>query len=326
LKVAVIGYGSIGRRHVQNLSKNDNLEIIVFTQNKNLKKLKKVTFTNSLNKCLQENPEIAFITNETSKHVNSATKMAKNNCHLFIEKPLSNSIKGLDNLSIEIKKRKLITLIGCNLRFHPCIKKMKQFVSNGKIGKVLSVKTENGSYLPNWHKKEDYSKRYAAKKDLGGEIVLTCIHEIDYLYWIFGQVSEVFSMNGKFSDLNIEVSDLSSNLIRFRNNVQAELHHDYFQQPASRNCKIIGTKGSLYLDLKLNTIKLYNLKYQKWSNILNLPKYDNNLMYEEEIKHFFDCIKYRKETINDVKQGIETLRIALGIINSSKKRKVEKIK
>ena len=58
---------------------------------------------------------------------------------------------------------------------------------------LSNARSENESY-------EDYKKSYASKKELGGGVVLTCIHEIDYMYWLFGDIKEVFSLTGKFSD------------------------------------------------------------------------------------------------------------------------------
>ena len=59
-------------------------------------------------------------------------------------------------------------MIGCNLRFFPPISKIKKLIEQNKIGKIISVQIENGSYLPDWHPYEDYRKGYAAKKKLGG--------------------------------------------------------------------------------------------------------------------------------------------------------------
>ncbi len=90
---------------------------------------------------------------------------------------------------------------------------MKEIISSRKLGRIISVRVENGSFLPDWHPSENYKKSYAARDDLGGGVVLTCIHEIDYLYWFFGNVHEVYSITGKFSNLNIQAEDLSAILL-----------------------------------------------------------------------------------------------------------------
>ena len=114
--------------------------------------------------------------------------------------------------------------MGCNLRFYPPFKKIKQLIDKKIVGKPISIQVETGSYLPDWHPYENYRKSYAAKKELGGGILLTAIHEIDYLYWIFGEIKEVSSITGKFSNLKINSDDLSVSLIKFKNNLIGEMH------------------------------------------------------------------------------------------------------
>lgn len=326
MKVLVVGYGSIGKRHIQNLLKLGKSEIIVCTKKKDPLLLRKgCKIYNSLKEAVKEKPEIGIITNVTSLHVKTSQKLAHANCHLFIEKPLSDSYDNLDNLSALVKKQKLITLIGCNLRFHPCIRKIKELILDKKIGKIISVKVENGSYLPDWHPYENYKKSYTSREDLGGGVVFTCIHEIDYLYWFFGDAKEVFSFTGRYSNLGINADDLSSILIRFKNDVIAEVHLDFFQRPNFRSCKIIGTRGTIYWDSDINKVKLYDVKKGKWTNKLQLRNYDYNKMYFDELLYFLECVKHRRRSINDLSHAIRTLKIALAIKKASKIKKSVKV-
>ena len=325
MKFLIAGYGSIGKRHLENIMSNNNSEIIVYSKRKDLSNLKNIKIFNSLEKCLAEKPNIGFITNETVHHVPVSKKLANAGLDLFIEKPLSNSTKSISELVKLTKTKKLVTLMGCNLRFHECIKKIKSLIEQEKIGKIISVQVECGTYLPDWHPNEDYSKGYSARDDLGGGVVLTCIHEIDYLYWFFGEVKEVFSFTGKFSNLKIKSDDLSAIIMKFRNNVIAEIHLDYFQKPETRSCKIIGTKGTIVWNSSDNQVKLYNLKNNKWSTKLKIKNYKKNDMYKKELAHFINCIKQKKKSLNDISQGQYVLKIALGIIKSSKLKRVVNI-
>ena len=120
MKILVIGYGSIGKRHINNLSTIPKIEILVLTKRKNddfLKKMKCKIF-NSLDEAINEKPMAAFITNTTNLHIQTAIKLANAKINLFIEKPLSHSFKGISELLKIIKKYKLLTYVGCNLRFH----------------------------------------------------------------------------------------------------------------------------------------------------------------------------------------------------------------
>ena len=324
MNVLIVGYGSIGKRHISNLSKFSNLQIFVCTNRKYdlfLKKKNCKIFT-SLDVCIKQKPDIAFITNTTNLHVKTAIKLANSNIHMFIEKPLSHSTKEIKILLDTIKKRKLITMMGCVLRFNPGIKKIKKIISENKIGTIISVHAENGSFLPDWHSYEDYKKSYASRNDLGGGVVLTNIHELDYLFWIFGNVQEVFSITGKFSELEIDVEDLSSILLRFRNNVIAEIHLDYFQKPPARSCKIVGTKGTVFWDFNKNNIVLYDVNKKKWIEKMKLKNYDINDMYLDEIKHFLKCVNKREKSINPIEEGAKILNVAIGIKKSSKLKKM----
>tara|TARA_B100001540_G_scaffold62054_1_gene55849 strand:- start:1081 stop:2064 length:984 start_codon:yes stop_codon:yes gene_type:complete len=322
MKVLIVGFGAIGRRHYKNLLKIKGMKIIICTKRKNLQiKNNDVKIISDIDNCLKENPDVGFITNETAFHVSTAIKLANQGLDLFIEKPLSNSTSGIKKLNKIVKKRKIITQMGCNLRFHNCIKKIRKLIIEEKIGKIISVQCENGSYLPDWHPYEDYRKSYAGKNNLGGGIIFTMIHEIDYLYWMFGYPKLVASISGKFSNLSISADDYSASLIEFKKKIIAELHLDFFQRPQERGCKIKGTKGIITWESEQNKVMVYFNKKKKWEVLFHDRNHERNQMYIDEIKHFFKCVKNREQTINNLEAGIETMNIALAIKRSSIKRK-----
>ena len=328
MKALIVGYGSIGKRHIQNLSNYSDIEIIVCTKRKQdifLKK-NKCKVIKSLKKSISENPDFAIISNVTSLHIETAIELANAGIHFLIEKPLSHNQNGVKKLLNVIKTKKLITLIGCHLRFHPCIIKIKEIIEKKKIGKVLAVQAQNSSYLPDWHPYENYKESYAAKKELGGGVVLTSIHELDYLYWLFGKINDVFSISDKSGDLELSCDDMSSSLLKFKAGIVGEVHLDFFQKTIIRQCNIIGTKGIISCNINLNRIKLYNPITKKWSVQLELKNYDINEVYKRELDHFIKCVKNNKKSINDVGEGINVLKIALSVIKSSKIKKMVHVK
>ena len=143
------------------------------------------------------------------------------------------------------------------MRFHHGIKLMKSLIDKNEIGSILSVTVENGSFMPDWHPWENYQISYASQKKLGGGVVLTQIHEIDYLYWFFGKVDDVYSFTEKLTDLQIDVEDYSVSLLKFKNKIIEELHLDYFQKPSVRSCKIIGTKGQITWNWENNHVQIF---------------------------------------------------------------------
>jgi len=326
-KILIIGFGSIGRRHANNILRITNASLIIFTKRKNIKpeeffqygkNRNRITITSDLTKCLNENPSIAFITNETSLHLKYAIPLAKRGIDLFIEKPLSHSLAHLDSLSSIIKQNKLVVMVGCNFRFYPPIRKIKELVDKKLAGKIISVQSENGSYLPEWHPDEDYSKGYAARKDLGGGVTLTQIHELDYLTWIFGPADFSHSVGGKFSQLRTTAEDLCACLLKLSTNVVVELHLDYFSKPYYKRLKIRGTNGTIYWNSNKNNVQFYDNLTNNWKTINVYGNYkliskNVNRMYVEELKYFLKCIANRIQPMNNLQESSLTLGLALKI-------------
>jgi predicted dehydrogenase len=320
MKILVVGYGSIGKRHVKNLSSLNQTQVSVCSKNKEAWKLEKKgikTFT-TIEQALKEKHNVAIICNETSLHIKTAIKLADNGYHIFLEKPISNSLKNIPALIKIIKRKKLITMVGCNMRFHHGIKLMKSLIDKNEIGSILSVTVENGSFMPDWHPWENYQISYASQKKLGGGVVLTQIHEIDYLYWFFGKVDDVYSFTEKLTDLQIDVEDYSGSLLKFKNKIIAELHLDYFQKPSVRSCKIIGTKGQITWNWENNHVQIFKNKYKKWVTKNIEKKFDRNKMFVDELQYFLKCVKKRKIPMNSIIDGLEPQKIALAIKKSSK--------
>jgi len=320
MKILVVGYGSIGKRHVKNLSSLNQTQVSVCSKNKEAWKLEKKgikTFT-TIEQALKEKHNVAIICNETSMHIKTAIKLADNGYHIFLEKPISNSLKNIPALIKIIKRKKLITMVGCNMRFHHGIKLMKSLIDKNEIGSILSVTVENGSFMPDWHPWENYQISYASQKKLGGGVVLTQIHEIDYLYWFFGKVDDVYSFTEKLTDLQIDVEDYSGSLLKFKNKIIAELHLDYFQKPSVRSCKIIGTKGQITWNWENNHVQIFKNKYKKWVTKNIEKKFDRNKMFVDELQYFLKCVKKRKIPMNSIIGGLEPQKIALAIKKSSK--------
>ena len=322
--ILIVGFGSIGKRHLDNILTNFDAKIIICTKRTDLKKYKKngIIIENSLSKSLLYKPDIAFITNETSYHVKTAIKLAKEGVHLFLEKPLSNSMQDVKKLKKIISEKKIITQIGCNMRFHPCIMEIKKILNDKKLGKIISVQVESSSYLPDWHPYENYRNGYAARDDLGGGISLTCIHELDFLYWFFGDVDKIFSITGKFSDLDITTDDLSVMTLIFKNKIVGEVHLDYFQRPDFKSCTIKGLKGTLCWNSSSNEVKIFYRNKKSWKSEIKLSNFEKNSMYVSELKYFFICIKNKTKTMNSIDDGIKTLQIILSAKKSSKSGKI----
>jgi predicted dehydrogenase len=332
-KILIVGLGSIGKRHLRILkNKYSSVSIIALRrENSNLEDLKFLGLDKSfisISEAIAEKPQAAFITNPSSKHLEIAIKLADAGIHLFIEKPISNSSKGVQNLIDICSKKNIILLTAYNLRFLPSLIKFRDLVNQNKVGKALLVQSEVGQFLPSWRPDNDYKNTVSAKKSLGGGVLLELSHEIDYIDWIFGPIKWVKSHVSRQSSLEIDVEDSATIIMGFdkknKSGLVSSLSMNFIQHDYSRQCKVIGANGTLLWDGIRNTVKYFPKGGECWELIFS-SKLEENFTYIEEIKYFFSLVSTSNlPEINSLNSlsGLRHLITIEAILKSSKKNKI----
>jgi predicted dehydrogenase len=309
-RILVIGFGSIGRRHFENLKTLGYKKVFVFDTDKKKVKSQKQKIK-SLDKRTLENFDVAFICNPNSKHIETALKCAEAGLHIFIEKSLSYNLNGVTRLKFLCEKNKLINMVACNMRFHPAFQTIRKYIENGKLGRIHSISHKFGHFLPYWRPGTDYRKNYAAKKGMGGGIVLDDVHEFDLLFWLnnFSPVLKSFIIKSNSGVLEIETEDQAKAIFKFKSGVLGSVSCDYLSKKYVRRCFIVGERGNLNWEWNENIVWLENEKGRK--KILSTKNYDFNRMYIEEIKYFMESVAKKRETFNNVKTAESVLKYLL---------------
>jgi predicted dehydrogenase len=321
----VIGCGSIGQRHIKNLCalghkvtgcEVDSLRV------RHVRKIYNIEIFNRLERALINRYDAAFICTPTSLHVPVAIDVAKKDINLFIEKPISNTLERIKELSIIVNNRKLVVLVACNTRFLPSFGLAKELIDKNKIGKILSVKVECGFYLPYWHPHRDYRKSYSANKYLGGGVIFDDIHDLDSLCWLFGKVKEVFCCTDKISRLKIDTEDIAEIFLRFKSGIFAQIHFDYLQRTYRRYYEFIRENGVIIWDYINQKVELYSRKTNQSRVFYTGINVNHEIMFIKEIKHFINCIRGRERSVNDISSARKTLELALACYDSAQKKRI----
>jgi len=344
MKILMVGLGGIGQRHVRNLRElfGDKIEILAYRvrglkqtltdtlkveEGVDLEQKYQITSYRQWEEALGQKPEVVFVTNPSSLHIDIALQAAERGCHLFIEKPLSHTLEGADRLINLVEKKDLIAFVGYPLRFHPGLKQVHSLLEQKAIGTLLSARLVVGEYLPNWHTYEDYRQMYAAREELGGGVILSQIHEFDYAYWLFGMPRRIFALGGKLSHLEIDVEDTASTLMECGVNgrkMPVHVHQDFVQRPSHRTCEIMGEEGRILWDYHAGTVQVFSAT-KKEAQIYPLSEFKRNQLFIDELKHFFDCLERNEKPLVTIQDGVNSLKIALAARRSLKTGKVVEI-
>ncbi len=305
-KIAFIGLGSIGKRHLLNVvevlnNRNDGF-IIDLVRRKESKELEEDLkgYVNKIYFDEEEIPsdyDVIFITNPTSLHYDTILKFSSKTKHMFIEKPV------FDKIQVDIEKLKLkdnsIYYVACPLRYTKVINYIKQ---NIDFNEVYSVRVICSSYLPDWRPNIDYRNTYSASKAQGGGVSIDLIHEWDYLIYLLGQPIEIMNFKGKFSNLEIDSEDLSVYIAKYKN-LLVEVHLDYFGRKPIRELQILTKTDTICVDI-INS----RIEYLKENKIIEFEE-ERNSYQIREIENFFDILDGTIENENDIFKALETLKI-----------------
>ena len=245
-KVLIIGFGSIGKRHAAILKKFRIVSEVYILSIRNSKIFKTI---NKLSQIKEIDPDYIIICSRTSDHFKHLKYIEKNFSKkiVLIEKPLFNKFN-----KFSILKNKVF--VGYNLRQHPVLRFIKNFIINKKI---FSVNIICNSYLPNWRKNINYKNSYSSHRRLGGGVLLDLSHEIDYIEWIFKKIKRLdFVKIKKLSNLKINVEDhvLVAGKTRLSN---FTLDLNYYSLYQRRQVVVDGHNFSIKGDLISNSVEIY---------------------------------------------------------------------
>ena len=261
MKFLISGLGSIGRRHFRNLLALGERDILLHRTHRATlpdDELAGFPVETDLSAALAHRPDALIVANPTALHLDIAIPAAQAGCHILMEKPISHSLQGVDALISALQHGGGQCLVGFQFRFHPGLRLVKDWLEAGLIGEPLSARAAWGEYLPGWHPWEDYTQGYAARPDLGGGVVLTLSHPLDYLRWLLGEVRDLWAYTSN-RGLGMPVEDSAEIGLRFASGCLGSLHLDYNQRPPSHTLEITGSHGRILWDNADGLARLYRV-------------------------------------------------------------------
>jgi spore coat polysaccharide biosynthesis protein SpsF len=317
----IIGAGSIGQRHIRNLKKIGINSIIALRSKKgyykNLPGELGVVEVDNWRDAIAENPDIAIISNPSSLHFETAKKIIDHVKGIFIEKPISDSADECQQLIEIFNKKKVVSFIGYNMMFHPIVKNIIKFYNENDVGEVVNIQCQVGQWLPDWHPYEDYKNAYYARKDLGGGVALTLIHEIHLALELAGFPVSVVGEVSKYEKLSLGVDVCSDLMIKHKTGAVSQIHLDYLQQPSHRSGLITYEMGWLAYDF--TKMELIGQKKDGdvrviWSN----KSYDNNQAYIDQMSKFVCFVEECRLGHNyDATSSLEGLNVVEALFESN---------
>ena len=325
MKFLIAGFGSIGRRHFRNLKTLGEQDILFLrSQRSNLpdEEISEYPVFRDIDNALAQNPDAVIVSNPSSLHLDIAIPAAEQGCHILMEKPLSNNLENIPLFVGAVQKNRSRVLVGFQFRFHPGLQRIRKLLMDNAIGRTLSVRAQWGEYLPDWHPWEDYRKSYSAQESLGGGVILTLCHPLDYLRWLIGEVSAIWAFSGKIGDLDLEVEDTAEIGMKFTDGAVGSVNLSYNQLPTTHQLEIVGTTGTIRWDNGTGITDVYSSADGAWQEFPPEKGFQRNDLFLDQMRHFLEVVQGNQEPACSLEDGIRALELALAAKQSSALRKL----
>jgi predicted dehydrogenase len=255
-RVAVLGTGSAGMRHLQVL--RDLAEVPTIAVPKRLTRidqLEKAGYSTALDldQAIRKGANLCIVATDTSSHVEDGLAAIEHGLDVLVEKPLATNAAGARRLNQGARQAGRSIFTACVLRFSESLNTFRGLLD--EAGCLHSVRIECQSYLPDWRPGRSYQDSYSARSDAGG-VLRDLIHEIDYATWLYGWPASVHASLRNLGRLGIAAEELAELTWDSPAGCVVSMSLDYLSRPPRRRMRASGDRGTLEWDAIAGTVTL----------------------------------------------------------------------
>lgn len=305
MKILFLGFGSIALKHLNVLKTLlPESEFLALRTNEESKRIENVRNIYSY-KEIPLDTDFFIVSSPTIHHFEQINVLKQYKKPIFIEKPCVHELnEETYKLADDLVKEGIPTYVAFNLRFHPCIIYLKNFLERNKP-RINELNVYCGSFLPDWRTGRDFRTVYSANKKMGGGVHLDLIHELDYTHYLLGSPLTSYSFLKSKSSLDIDSVDYAHYYWDY-SNFSATITLNYYRKQPKRIIEIITDDNIIIVDLINFAIKDQNQKI-----IFNDERKNILETYKQQMIYFIDAITNKKEIENNFKNSLKVLELCL---------------
>ena len=320
--IAVVGCGHWGKNLIRNFSELGALYSVCDSVTKaanlyaNKYKIQNLSFSEIIN-----DPNIKGVVLAVPAHLHASMviEAINKNKHVFVEKPLGINVSEAEAMIATANKNKVQLMVGHLLQYHPIFKMIREYVEEGKIGKI--------NYI--------YSNRLSFGKVRTEEDVIWSFapHDISMILSLTGQEPEYVSTNAT-SILQKNIADTATIHLQFKSGLKSYISVSWLHPYKEHKLVVVGQSAMLVFDDTKpwhEKLALYPYEVISSKNLINLQ--NSNVQYikvleeeplKKECQHFLDVVEKDIRPLTDGSEGLRVLKVLSAASRSQIKN--EKVK
>lgn len=308
MKALFVGLGSIGQRHIRNLTElcaEGGTVPEITALRRSTRPLPDDVYRMVQQEVAElpagEQYDVAFITSPTHRHAQDIAALKGRVGAFFIEKPLFHKTGiDLDEVGLSAGQK---AYVAAPMRWCSLYTALRLHLNPVA---PYSVRALCSSYLPDWRPDTDYREVYSAHRDMGGGVALDLIHEWDYLVDLFGMPAASLAVRQQVSKLELDSDDIALYIAQY-DGFLCEVHLDYFGREPRRSLEVFTQDGTITADFIENTLTLPSGLVERYPE-------DANRRYRREMRYFLHYALGEEppQNLNSPRRALEVLKLALG--------------
>ncbi len=333
VRVAIVGAGVIGKRHVAAMAECENIELVgladLFPDSQQVALKAKVPWFDNVGSLIEaEKPDGIIISTPTETHFEPTMIALNAGVHVLVEKPIMATLEEAEQVVVLSKKTGLHVLVGYHRRYYALMQKARDIVRGSDLGKLVTV-----SGLWNMRKNKSYYEPDWRKKWKSGPIMTNFIHEIDLLRYICGELVAI-SAETSNAVMGFEKEDAAAVIMKFENGALGTFllsdqatspwswelatgENTAFPKTGQNTTRFMGTKAALDFP---------NLKF--WHHGEATPDWNHTMVGEDisepiedayvaQMTHFAEVIRGTHSPRINARDATETLRATLAVFDAA---------
>ncbi len=334
VKLAVIGLGLMGSRHVEIVQSFDGCELVgVCDLDENLREIAErhgVPFFQDIGEMLDRTkPYGAIVATQSAAHVETFEACARRGIHALIEKPVADTTEAALRIAELADATNTQVLVGHHRRHNPLVKAAHGIVTGGEIGELLAVSMMWTLMKPDGY----FDIGWRSVRPDGGPVLINLVHELDILRYICGEIDQVFAQ-GRSKARGFEVEDSVSISITFRSGAVATIlgsdattapwsyeattgENPLYFNVSENSYYFTGTEGALAFP-RMELWKYPDRNRRGWQHPVNksvvaVTRADSLTV---QLAHFCEVVRGTWPPLVDARDGARSLAAALAVLES----------
>lgn len=290
-------------------------------------------YTDEMELLQNSNVEAVYVASPVCFHKEQAIKVLKSGKSLLLEKPLAMNEEDAEEILNVASQENQTAGVAMVMKHHPAHKKMKELISEGAIGDIVSCRAQINCWFPdmegNWRQKKGTAGG-GALEDMGTH----CIDILRYLLndeveWVFGDIGT--------KTFQYEVDDSADCILHMKKGATCyiDAHFNIPDEAARGMLEIYGTKGSILArgtigqdgqgEVFLNQCSMdeYNSnQIRKESGLGQKVEYQKENIYGVQIEEFSQAVIDKGNVMTSIEDAMNTVKVIDALYKSAEEKKV----